>query len=137
RRVGPLAPAEADRGLRLDEGGRRGRLSHTKRLDVVENPEAAAVSRDDDVIAMDDEIANRRGRHVLAERHPMLSIVARHPDLGLAAGEEESFRLRIFADDVDRRAAADAVRDLAPRAAAVARAENVRAQVVEADRVDC
>ena len=60
----------------------------------------------------------------------------RDVDLALGAGEQQALRLRILAHHVDRRAVGNAVDDLGPRLAAVVRAENVRAHVVEAQRVD-
>ena len=75
-----------------------------QRRDVVEDPERAAVRADRDVVVLDDEISNRRRRHVEPERRPVVAVVERDPDLRLGPGEQQPFPLRIFAHDVDRRA---------------------------------
>ena len=55
-----------------------------QRRDVVEDPEAAAVRADDDVVVVDHEIADRRGRHVQPQRLPVIAVVERDIDLRLA-----------------------------------------------------
>ena len=106
-----------------------------QRRDVVEDPDAAPVRADDQVVVLDDEIAHRRRRHVQPQRLPVVAIVERHVDLRLGSGEEQPLALRILAHDADRRAAGNAVDDLLPRLAAVVRAVDVRVHVVEPQRV--
>ena len=127
-------------GLKRTASGvrRRVRLADLpERRDVVENPDAAAVRADDEVVVFDDEIADRGRRHVQPQRLPVVPIVERHVDLRLRAGEEQSLALRILAHHADRRAARDAVDDFLPRLAAVMRAVDVRVHVVEPQRVHC
>ena len=91
---------------------------------------------DDEVVVFDDQIADRRGRHVQPQRLPVVAIVERDVDLRFRSGEEQPLALRILAHDADRRAAGNAVDDLLPRLAAVVRPVDVRVHVVEAERVD-
>ena len=107
-----------------------------QRRDVVENPDAAAVRADHEVVVLDHQIADRRRRHVQPQRLPVIAIVERDVDLRFGAGEEQSLALRILAHDADRRAAGNAGDDLLPRLAAVVGAVDVRVHVVEAQRVD-
>ena len=90
----------------------------------------------DEVVVFHDQIADGRGRHVQPQRLPVVAVIERHVDFPLRAGEEQPLALRIFADDIDRRAIGNAVRDGRPRPAAVVRAVDVRPQVVEPQRVD-
>ena len=66
----------------------------------------------------------------------VLAIVERHEHGLLAAGEQQAAPLRILAHDVDDAAVGQAAHDLRPGLAAVARAEDVRPQIVEPQRVD-
>src|SRR5260370_21884597 len=69
----------------------------TERGDVVENPEAAAVSADDQivlvVIGMEIEIADGSAGQVLAERLPVIPVIEAGINGGLGSGEEQA-RLR-------------------------------------------
>jgi hypothetical protein len=90
----------------------------------------------DQIVALHDHVADRGRRHVQPQRLPVLPIVERDEDFALGAGEEQSLALRILTHGVDRRAGGDAVGDRRPGLAAVMRAEDVRAHVVEPQRVD-
>src|ERR1019366_8550200 len=73
RRIGVAAPAYADcdlRRVKKRRAKRRLRVELPERRDVVEDPEAAAVRGDDEVVTVNDEIADGRGRHVEAQRLP-------------------------------------------------------------------
>ena len=90
---------------------------------------------DDHVVVLDHEIADRRRRHVESQRLPVVAIVERDPDLRFPSGEEQALPPRIFPHRVHGRAAVDAGHDLRPGRAAVARAVDVRPQVVQAKGV--
>src|SRR5205823_6409696 len=64
------------------------------------------------------------------------AVVEAHVDRLLRSAEEQSAAQRVFPDDVDDAAARQAADDLLPGAAAIASAQDVRAQIVEAQRVD-
>src|SRR5207253_7491088 len=74
-RVRVFVPAESPRVGDREEERRRGRRRYTQRLDVVENPEPSSVSRRDQIVAMNCEIANRGWRHVQAQRLPVITII--------------------------------------------------------------
>ena len=140
RHVDARIPPHTPGGRRLEQDGvLRGRpcIHLTQRRDVVEDPETAAVRRGDHVVVLDDEVADRRYRHVQPQRLPVGAIVERYVDGTLGAGKQQALALGIFAHGVDRLAVRNAVDDLGPGLAAVVRAEDVRPQVVEAQRVDC
>ena len=72
--------------------------------DVVENPEAAAVGADHQVvlvvIGVDVEIADGGAGQVLAQRLPVIAVIEADVDGGLGAGEEQAGLLRIDAETV-------------------------------------
>ena len=107
-----------------------------QRLDVIEDPETAAVRAGDQIVVVDRQIADGAGRHVEPQRLPRVAVVERNVDLRLAAGEEESAALRILSNHVDDRAVGNAVGDVRPALAAIARAIDVRPEIVEAEGVD-
>src|SRR5207249_8668923 len=104
RGVGVLVPAEAPgwSGLEQVRVYLRRRVALPQWLYIVEDPESAAVRGHHDVVVLDDQIANRAGRHVQAQRLPMIAVVKGDVHLLLAAGEQQPSALRIFADHVDR-----------------------------------
>ena len=89
-------------GGRADGLGVGGDLA--QRGDVVENPEAAAVGADDQVvqvvIGVDVEIADGGAGQVLAQRLPVIAIVEADVDGRLSAGEEQAGLLGIDAQTV-------------------------------------
>ena len=71
-----------------------------QRCDVVQDPEPAPVRRDHQIVAVDDQIADRRMRQVQREQLPVVTIVERHIHLALRACIEEAFDFRIGAYNV-------------------------------------
>ena len=139
RHVGAHVPSHAPGRRRLEQnrGLRLGRcIDLAKRGDVVQDPEPAAVGRHHQVVVLHDEVAHRRGRHVQPQRLPVRRRrrTTHRPPLG--AGEQQALALRILAHGVHRLAGRNACHDLRPGLAAVVRAVDVRAHVVEAERVD-
>ena len=102
--------------------------------DVVENPEAAAVGADHQVvlvvIGVDVEVADGGAGKVLPQRLPVIAIVEADVDGGLGAGEEQAGLLRIDAQTVDPAPGAlilgQAVDDADPGLAAVGGAPDER-----------
>ena len=132
--IGVDAAADAGGEAGFVEGGVG--LDLAEDGDVIEDPEAAAVRADDEVVVVDDDIADRGGGHVLAERLPVVAVVEGEVDCALGAGVEQAFAHRVFADGVDVLVVGNAVDDFVPGLAAVVGAEDVRAEVVEAKGVD-
>ena len=80
RRICIHVPAHAHRRLRFEQNCSfvRGRSCDlTKRCDVVENPDAACVCADNQIVVLDDQVTHRRPGHVEAKRLPVIAIVKR------------------------------------------------------------
>ena len=92
---------------------------------------------DGEVVILDDEVTDRRGRHVQPQVVPVIAVVEREPDLRLTPREQQSLPPRVFLHRVDVRAVGDAAHDLRPALAAVLGPVDVRTQIVEMERVDC
>src|SRR5580658_3537181 len=137
----PIAiDAGADGLFRLKEigGGRADGLGIcgdlAQRSDVVENPEAATVSTDDQIVHVviggGGEIAERSGRKVLAQRLPVIAVIEADVDGGLSAGKEQARLLGIGAENVHPASGAfvagQAVDDAGPSLAAVGSAPDER-----------
>src|SRR6266849_8729816 len=103
--------------------------------DVVENPERAPMRSDYDVIVMDHQIANRRGRKIEAQRLPMISVIKGDIHRALTAGKKKTLALDIFPDGVYRFVVGQSADNLLPAAAAVVRAINIRMKIVQAEPV--
>ena len=88
-----------------------------------------------DAVVLELEVAHGDGRHVVAQRLPVVAVVIRHPHLHVGAGVEHALLPRILANGVRRGAAGDAGVDLRPRLAAVVRAPEVRVLVIQAQRI--
>ena len=61
-----------------------------QRRDVVENPERAAVSGDDEIVAVNGQIAHRGDRQVELQRLPVVAVVERNVNAEFGAGEEQA-----------------------------------------------
>ncbi len=72
--------------------------------DVVENPEAAAVGADDEVvlvmIGVNVEVADGSGGQVLAQGLPVIAVIEADVDGGLGAGEQQTGLFGIDAQTV-------------------------------------
>ena len=139
RRVGVDVAPDAIRGDRRKEmrpvpGA--GVRELAQRLDVVEDPEAAAVRCDHQIVVVDVEIAHRRVRKIQLQRLPHVAVVERNRDGALASRVEQTRHLRIGAYRVHRFVARQAVRDLRPVSAAVVRTIHPWVQIVQAETVD-
>ena len=93
RCIGIHVAARADRDVRLEEmhgfagDGRRHLTQHGV---VVENVDTAAIGADDEVIALEDEIAIRRVWKIQLERLPVVAVVEAHEHSALGTGDEQS-----------------------------------------------
>ena len=88
-----LGPAEAIGGGGREEVGRGGRelgLRLPQRRDVVEDPERAALRRDDDVLVLDHEVGHGNDGQVALQRLPRRAGVEGHVDPRLGAGEQQA-----------------------------------------------
>src|SRR6185312_4238105 len=66
----------------------------------------------------------------------MLAIIERYVHFALAPGIEQALSLGIFANHIDGRSVGYAAHNLAPGLAAIMRAINMRAKIVQPERVD-
>jgi len=107
-----------------------------QRRDVVEDPERAAVRRNNQVVAVNREIAHRGVRQIQLQRLPGISIVEGNIDRCLGAGKKEPLAGGIFTHGVDGSIRGQPGDNLLPVGAEVARAVDVRIQVVEAKSID-
>ena len=129
-----LAGREEIRGRRGDLGSLHRELAECGHL--VHDPEAAAVGGDGEVVAVDDDVADGGGGHVVLERVPVDAVVQADIDAELGGGVEEAFGLGVFLDGVDVGAGGDAGGDLGPSLAAVAGFVDVGGGVVDAVAID-
>ena len=112
-------------------------LQLPQRRDVVEDPERPAVRADHEVVVLDDEVADRGRRHVQPQRLPALAVVeARRRRPRSVPAKSRPAPHRVLAHGVDEPPSGRPRDDLRPGLAAVARAVDVRPQVVEAEGVD-
>src|SRR5271165_1908275 len=107
-----------------------------ERSDVVEYPESAAVRGDCEVIVFHDDVAHRGRGQIQAQGLPVVSVVKGDIYSALGGGEEQALTLGVFTDGIDIFIGGNAGDDFRPGFAAVASAKDVRAQVVEAQRID-
>ena len=85
--------------------------------------------------AVHHQIADRRRRHVQAQRLPIVAVVEGDEDGEFGAGEEQAFADRVFADGVDG-SIGQAVDDLLPGGAAIVGAIDVGLEIVQAEAID-
>ena len=100
--------------------------------DVVEDPEAAAVGGDDEIVVLHHEIAHRGARQARLQRLPVRAVVGAGVDAALGGRIEQAALHGVFAHGVDEMRGVDAVHDQLPVLAAVVGAVDVGPAVVEA-----
>src|SRR4029077_12981309 len=103
---------------------------------VIENPERASMRADDEIVAVNGQVAHRGVRQVELQRLPAVAVVKRNENRAFRTGKKQAFALGIFAYGIARSSGRNAVGDFGPRLAEIARAVNVRAQVIETEAVD-
>ncbi len=88
------------------------------------------------IVILNNHIAHGAGRHVQPERLPVITVIEGNINGALGCGEQQPAALGVFTDGVHIFVAGNAIDDLRPGLAGVARAQDVRTQVVKAQRVD-
>ena len=66
---------------------------------VVEHEDPAPVRADDEVVAFDRDVAERRRRQIEHQRLPRVAVVERHVHGALGTEEQQAGALRVFAQD--------------------------------------
>ena len=107
RRVRVHAPANAQSSLWLEKPVFLFRGLLAERSDVIQDPESAAVCADDEIVILDDEIANGSGRQIQSERFPIVAVVEGDVNALFRSGEKQALLPGIFANGIDRFARAE------------------------------
>ena len=94
------------------------------------------MSRDNEIVAVELEVAHRRHRHVEPERLPVVAVVKRDVDAALGSCNQQPASHRIFLDDVHVFPARKTALDRLPGSAHVASAIDVRLKVLELVTID-
>ena len=116
RSGGPIQP----RLIRLPS------LGHLpQRHNVVQNPERPPVRRHHKIVAVNHEIANRTDWQIQLQGLPMIAVVERCIESQLGSGEQQPFRLRVFANRSQESRSGNALVHSLPSRSIVAGAINV------------
>ena len=109
---------------------RRGGRDLAQRRIIVQHPDAAAVGADHQVVAVNHDVAIRRGGEIELERLPVVPVVERDVHPALRAREQQARLLGVLPDHPGEAAARLVLRqsahDRRPRLAVVVRAEAIR-----------
>ena len=70
-----------------------------------------------EIIILDDQVANGRRGHVVAQRVPVLALIERDVDGLFRTGKQQAAPFGVLAHDVDDAAVGDAAGDVGPRLA--------------------
>ena len=87
----------------------RGICSLPQRSDVVENPERASVRGNDQIFAVNREIANRCDRKIQLQRLPVVAVIEGNVNSELGSGKEQPLLLSIFANGARERVRGNAI----------------------------
>ena len=98
--------------------------------DVVEDPETAPMSGDDEISVLDDEVVDRRHRQIQLHGLPLRTVIERNVHALFGAGEEKVRTSRIDAHGVDVVVGGNASDELRPSFSEVGGLENVWSEVV-------
>src|SRR5437763_4476224 len=113
------------------------RILHlSQRRDVIEYPKPPAMRAYAQVIAFDNEIANRSRAHVQSQRLPVLAVIERNVNGALGAGEQQTLSFRVLAHDVGIFVRRNTIRDLSPVRATIARAIDMWTKIVKPQSID-
>src|SRR6266581_786509 len=93
------------------------------------------MSADDNVVLVDDQIADRGRGQIQSQRLPVVAVIERKINRALGAREEQAFAFGIFAHRIDWLVIRNSVYDLLPRFATVVRTINIWVQVVEPEEI--
>src|SRR5436305_10999271 len=118
-------------------GGLRDRILHLSQWrDVIEDPKPSAMRPNAQVIAFDNEIANRSRAHIQPQRLPVLTVIERNMNGALCAGKQQTLSFRILAHDVGIFVRWNTIRDLSPVRATIARAVDMWMKIVKPQSID-
>ena len=110
-----------------------------QRRQVVENPEAAALRREHQILVRHLDVGDRRDGQVQLEGLPVRAVVERDVHAELGAGVEQAGAIGIFAHDARRligRDAVLAVGQLRPGLAEIVGAIDVRREIAQQESID-
>src|SRR5438067_13505361 len=88
------------------------------------------------VIAFDDQIADRSRAHIPPQRLPVLTVIERNMNGALCAGKQQALSFRILAHDISIFVRWNAIRDLSPVRATIARAIDMWMKIVKPQSID-
>ncbi len=126
----------------MDSNGRRwpqqdrflsgeGRGVLPQRTDVIENPERAAVGRDDQILIVESEIAHRRVRQIQLQRTPVIAVVQGKPYGLLGTRIQQPAAHRILAHRVGRGVLGQAGGNELPAPPSIPGPVNVRLEIID------
>src|SRR5260221_13975322 len=72
-----------------------------QRRDVIQDPKRSAMSSNNNIVAMNDKIADRSRRQIHLQRLPMITVVPGNIHGALGASKKQSLAFYIFAHRVD------------------------------------
>src|SRR5262249_25133151 len=101
-----------------------------QRADVIQDPKGAAVRADDQVGAVDRQVAHRGVRQVELKRLPMVAVVERDMYCSLSAREKKATAEGVLPDGVDRRIVRQPFDGLPPAPSAIAGPVDVWLEIV-------
>src|SRR5260370_29643834 len=139
RSVGVAVPAKTNRLLRFVQSNRsirQVRAQLAQRSNVVQNPKRAPVRADDQIIAMNGEVAHGGVGQVELQRLPVIAVIEGNKYRALRTRKKQPFALGILAHRVAGSASRNPNSNFGPGFAEVASPVNVRAQIVQAKAVD-
>src|SRR5207248_2439530 len=122
-------PGDRTRGIKTDAVSAHLFIS-AQRRELVEDPDPATVGRDHEIVVDHLDVVYRYGRQVPAARSPGGALVVRRVDAGLGPAIEEPGLRGVGADHAAELVAWNAGVDTLPRRAEIARAEEIRSEVV-------
>ena len=139
RGVAVAVPMNAQRGLGRKQKrplSQHSLIQLAQRRDVVQNPETAPVRRHRKIVVLDQQVANRCRRHIEPQRLPVIAVVERDINRPLRSGKQQSNPSCVLAHRVHILIRRNAVGNFGPALPAVARAIDVRMEIIQPQRVD-
>ena len=128
-----VAPVRGTWRIQMHGRSRHRRIQLPQRRHVIQNPEGAALGREDQVVVRHPHSGDRRDRKVELKRLPVPPVVEGDEDAELGPGVDQSSSLGILPNGADGIVGGDPVRpgrERLPRAPEIVRAEDVRAPVI-------
>jgi hypothetical protein len=107
------------------------RLGLANRGEVIEDPEAAALGGDDEIVVLDHQVGDRHHRQLELQRLPVAAVIPGHGDAGLRPRVEQALARGILPHHAHEGVFGQAGRALDPGLAVVVGDVHKRAEVVE------